>query len=117
MISFFGDKFYVFIGRLWRYTTVKKLDFKQIRQDGNIFKNIKKALTGTRKLPTKEIEKESVGGAVKWHCKTKAPNWMVLCCVADEAKDAFETAMKKLYGDECLEKLNVARKGAGRVID
>ena len=38
-------------------TTVKKLDFKQIRQDGNIFKNIKKALTGTRKLPTKEIEK------------------------------------------------------------
>ncbi len=66
---------------------------------------------------TKEIEKESVGGAVKWHCKTKAPNWMVLCCVAEEAKEAFETAMKKLYGDECLEKLNVARKGAGRVID
>ena len=66
---------------------------------------------------TKEIEKESVGGAVKWHCKAKGINWMVLCCVADEAKDAFETAMKKLYGDYCLEKLNVARKGAGRVID
>ena len=34
-----------------------------------------------------------------------------------DAKDAFETAMKKLFGDECLEKLNVARKPAGRVID
>ena len=66
---------------------------------------------------TKEIEKESVGGAVKWHCKTKAPNWMVLCCVCEEAKPAFETAMKKLYGEDCLEKLNVARKGASRVID
>ena len=35
----------------------------------------------------------------------------------EEAKEAFETAMKKLYGDFCLEKLDVARKGAGRVID
>ncbi len=66
---------------------------------------------------TKEIEKESVGGAVKWHCKAKGACWMVLCCVAAEAKDAFEATMKKLFGDECLEKLNVARKPAGRVID
>lgn len=66
---------------------------------------------------TKEIEKESVGGAVKWHCKAKGECWMVLCCVAEDAVDAFEATMKKLFGDECLEKLNVARKPAGRVID
>lgn len=66
---------------------------------------------------TKEIEKESVGGAVKWHCKAKGECWMVLCCVAEDAVDVFETTMKKLFGDECLEKLNVARKPAGRVID
>ena len=66
---------------------------------------------------TKEIEKESAGGAVKWHTKPKGICWMVLCCVAEEAKEAFEAAMKKLFGDECLEKLNPARKPAGRVID
>jgi hypothetical protein len=66
---------------------------------------------------TKEIEKESAGGAVKWHCKPRGTCWMVLCCVCEEAKPAFETAMKKLYGEGCLEKLNVARKGASRVID
>ena len=66
---------------------------------------------------TKEIEKESAGGAVKWHCKPRGTCWMVLCCVCEEAKPAFETAMKKLYGEDCLEKLNVARKGASRVID
>ena len=66
---------------------------------------------------TKEIEKESAGGAVKWHCKAKGECWMVLCCVAEDAVEAFEATMKKLFGDECLEKLNVARKPAGRVID
>jgi len=66
---------------------------------------------------TKEIEKESVGGAVKWHCKAKGECWMVLCCVAEDAVDVFEATMKKLFGDECLEKLNIARKPAGRVID
>lgn len=65
---------------------------------------------------TVEIEKESLSGAWKWHCKPRGICWMTLCCVGEEAKPAFEAAMNKLFGEECLEKLNVARKAAGVLI-
>lgn len=66
---------------------------------------------------TVEVEKESLAGAWKWHTKPRGICWMTLCCVADEAKEEFTAAMTKLFGENCIEKLNVAKKGAHRVID
>ncbi|MBQ8604526.1 MAG: hypothetical protein IJ410_06765 [Oscillospiraceae bacterium] len=67
---------------------------------------------------TAEIEKESVGGAATiYRCKVNKPYWMVLCCVAEAAKEAFTATMEKLYGPGCVVPVNKAVAGARRVID
>ena len=67
---------------------------------------------------TAEIEKESVGGAATiYRCKVNNPYWMALCCVTEDAKDAFTAAMEKLYGEGCVVKVGKAVGGARRVID
>ena len=58
---------------------------------------------------TREDEKESAGGASqKWHCKPKFPYVLTVCCVADEAEDAFRKAIEHVYGEDCVEKLGIA---------
>lgn len=67
---------------------------------------------------TREIEKESVGGAATiYRNKVNVPYWMVLCCVAEEAREAFKATMEKLYGPDCVVPVNKAVGAARRVID
>ena len=67
---------------------------------------------------TKEIEKESVGGAATiYRNKVNKLYWMSLCCVTEEAKEAFTAAMTKLYGEGSVVKVGKPAGGARRVID
>ena len=40
---------------------------------------------------------------------------MTLCCVADEAKDAFLAAMEKLFGEGCCIAVGMAKSGMAKV--
>ena len=67
---------------------------------------------------TKEIEIESVGGtATIYRNKVNKLYWMSLCCVSEEAKEAFTAAMTKLYGEGSVVKVGKPAGGARRVID
>ena len=58
---------------------------------------------------TVDAEKESAGGAVKWHCKAMFKYNLVLACVSDEAKDAFNKAMANVYGEESVDCIDLAK--------
>ncbi len=64
---------------------------------------------------TLEDEKEFLPGAAKWHCKVNKPFWMTVCCVSDDAKDAFLTAMEKLFGKGCVDVVGMAKTGIVKV--
>jgi len=60
---------------------------------------------------TVEDEKEALAGAAIWRCKPNEKYRSVLCCVADEAKEAFTQAMTKLYGEEAVTAVGLANHG------
>lgn len=61
-------------------------------------------------------EKDSVGGAIKWHNKVYNPYWMALCCVKDNAVAEFKTAMEKQFGAGCVKAVTVCAKPAAKIL-
>lgn len=61
-------------------------------------------------------EKESLPGASVWRCKANSQFWMTLCCVAEEAEEAFAAAMEKVFGEGCILPVSPAKTAARKVI-
>ena len=92
------------------------LDYYTQENFGNIYAaNAVDGIGSPSVEKTVEDKSDALRGAAIWHCKVHQPYWMTLCCVADEAKDAFLAAMEKLFGEGCCIAVGMAKSGMEKV--
>lgn len=94
------------------------MDYYTQENFGNIYAENATAGIGSPSVETSlDFEKDSVGGAAKWHCKGAFTYNLVLSCVSEEAKSAYEKAMEHVFGEECLEEFGLAKHPAQKIIN